>query len=84
MCQSLRFLMCQKTSFFECVKILWIFNVSTFGRIIKETGGLRSAVCGLRSAVCGRNGSNDGRNAAGFASVRRLSRLRRTPRTRGV
>ena len=42
------FLMCQKTSFFECVKILWIFNVSTFGRIIKETGGLRSAVCGLR------------------------------------
>ena len=71
----------QKTSFFECVKILWIFNVSTFGRIIKETGGLRSAVCGLRSAVCGRN---DGRNAAGKASVRRRSRLRRTPGTRGV
>jgi hypothetical protein len=40
--------MCQKTSFFECVKILWIFNVSTFGRIIKEAGGLWSAVCGLR------------------------------------
>ena len=64
------FLMCQKTSFFECVKILWIFNVSTFGRIIKEAGGLRSVVCG--------------RNAAGFASVRRRSRLQRTPGTTGV
>ena len=44
--------------------------MSTFGRIIKEAGGLRFVVCG--------------RNVVGFASVRRLSRLQRTTGTTGV